>query len=100
MELRMCDRFIYGLLFPIVLFVIGMLIIMNIESDASAAEFGALAVFFILIISFPIILIVNSVTILQDIQKKKSCFIRGMIVPSVVLIGAIVYQTGLWDKLT
>ncbi|NNC68941.1 MAG: hypothetical protein HKN83_13005 [Gammaproteobacteria bacterium] len=100
MELRKRDRFIYGLLLPIVLLVIGMLIIINVESGASAAEFGALAVFFMLIISLPITLLVNTVVILQDIQTKKSCFVRGMIAPGIVLIGAVVYQSGLWDKLT
>ena len=56
--------------------------------------------FFMLIISPTIPLLVNNVIILQDIQTKKSCFVRGMIAPGIVLIGAVVYQSGLWDKLT
>lgn len=57
---------------------VGLLIIMNFETGAGAAEFAALGIFLGAVIVTPVVLIA----------------------PSVVLVGAIVYQTGLWDAIT
>lgn len=100
MALRKRDRFIYGLLFPIVVMIVGMLAIANVESGAAAAEFAALGVFFMLLVALPITLVVNAAVILQEVKSKKDCFMRGMVVPGIVLLAAIVYQSGLWDRLT
>ena len=100
MALRKRDRFIYGLLLPIVVMIVGMLVIANVESGAAAAEFAALGVFFMLLVALPITLIVNSAVMLQEVKTTKDCFMRGMVVPGIVLLAAIVYQSGLWDRLT
>ncbi len=94
------DRVICGLLLPIVVLVAGMLSVAHMESGASAAEFGGLAVFFMLLASLPVTLVVNSVVLLQDSDTALSCFARGMITPGLVLVAAVVYQSGLWDRLT
>ena len=98
--MRKRDRLLYGLLLPNIVLVVGMLIIANMESGASAAEFGGLAVFFMLLASLPITLTVNSVMLLQNPESTISCFARGMIPPGLVLIAAVIYQSGLWDGLT
>lgn len=98
--MRKRDRLIFGVFLPNVILVVGMLIIANMESGAKAAEFGGLAVFFMLLISLPVTLTVNSLMLLQSSETAISCFTRGMIPPGLVLIAAGIYQSGLWDKLT
>ena len=98
--LRKRDRFVFGVLLPVAIMVVGMLIIANMESGASAAEFAALAVFFMLLVALPITLVVNAAVMLQKTESAKQCFMRGMVVPGIVLLAAVVYQTGLRDALT
>jgi hypothetical protein len=99
-ELRKRDRLIYGVVLPIVVMVIGLLIIMNVETGAGAAEFAALGIFLGAVIVSPFVLILNSIIAFQNAGSSMECFVRGMIVPGLVLIGAVVYQTGLWDAIT
>lgn len=73
--------------------------IARMESGASAAEFGALGVFFMLLISLPITVTADSFMLLRNPESVASCFGRAMIPPGVVLVAGIVYQSGLWDKL-
>ena len=98
--LRKRDLVIYGVLLPNIILVAGMLIIVNMESGASAAEFGGLAVFFMLLISLPITLTANSIMLLRNPESVTSCFGLAMIPPGLVLIAGVIYQSGLWDKLT
>lgn len=93
-------RFLHGVVLPIAVMVVGLLILMNVESHAAAAEFGALGLLFLLIAALPITLIVNSVILLQEADTPRECFVWGMIVPGIVLVAAVVYQSGLWDRLT
>lgn len=72
---------------------------MNLDSGASAAEFAALGVMLGAIVVGPIVLVVNFVLAFQGGATAGQCFKRGMIAPGVVLIGAFVYQTGLWDAM-
>ena len=99
-ELRKRDRLIYGVVLPIVVMALGLLIIMNFETGAGAAEFAALGIFLGAVIVSPVVLILNLLIAFQNVGSSKQCFIRGMIVPGLVLIGAVVYQTGLWDAIT
>ncbi|NNC63679.1 MAG: hypothetical protein HKN84_02755 [Gammaproteobacteria bacterium] len=98
--LRKRDRLIFGVLLPIVVMVVGLLIIMNLPTGAGAAEFAALGIMLGAITVAPIVLLVNLVVAFQDIETPLSCFKRGMVVPGLVLIGALVYQIGLWDAIT
>ena len=99
-ELRKRDRLIYGVVLPIVVMVFGLLIIMNVETGAGAAEFAALGIFLGVVIVSPFVLISNLLLALLNVGSSIECFVRGMIVPGLVLIGAVVYQTGLWDAIT
>jgi len=94
------DQFLYGVLFPIGLMIVGLLIIMNADTGAGAAEFAALGIMLGAIIVSPLVLIVNLLIAFQKVDTRMRCFKRGMIAPAVVLVGAIVYQTGLWDAMT
>lgn len=78
----------------------GLLIIMNVKTGAGAAEFAALGIFVGAVIVLPIVVILNLFIAFQNAGSSLECFVRGMIVPGFVLIGAIVYQTGLWDAIT
>lgn len=99
-ELRTRDRLIFGVVLPIVVMIVGLLVIMNLETGAGAAEFAALGIFLGAVVVTPFVLILNSIFAFQNVGSAKECFWRGMIVPSIVLVGAIVYQTGLWDAIT
>ena len=74
--------------------------IANVESRAGAVEFAALGVFFMLLFSLPVVLVLNSLIAFLDTETRMSCFLRGMIIPTIVFIAAIIYQSGLWDRLT
>ena len=99
-QLRKRDRLIYGVVLPVVVMAVGLLIIMNFETGAGAAEFAALGIFLGADIVSPIVLILNLFIAFQNVGSSMECFTRGMIVPGLVLIGAVVYQTGLWDAIT
>lgn len=99
-KLRKRDKLIFGVVLPIVVMIVGLRLIMSFETGAGAAEFAALGIFLGAIIVAPVVLILNVVIAFQNIGSTTDCFWRGMIVPSVVLIGAVVYQTGLWDAIT
>jgi len=99
-NLRKRDRLIYGIVLPIVVMIVGLLLIMNFETGAGAAEFAALGIFLGAVIVTPFVLILNAFIAFQIVGSAEKCFWRGMIVPLVVLIGAIVYQVGLWDAIT
>jgi len=83
-----------------VILVVGMLTIANMESGAGAAEFGGLAVFFMLLFALPVTLIINLVVLLQGSKSRASCFAIGMISPGIFLLAAAIYQSGLWDRWT
>jgi hypothetical protein len=91
---------VYGVLLPNAILIAGMLFIASLESGAGAAEFGGLAVFFILLFSLPLTLVVNAIMLLRNPKSIASCFGFAMIPIALVLIAGIVYQSGLWDKLT
>ena len=100
MQVRKRDRLIFGVLLPIVVMLLGLLIIMNLPTGAGAAEFAALGIMLGAITVAPIVLLVNLVAAFQDMDTPQACFRRGMIAPGIVLVGAFVYQIGLWDALT
>jgi len=98
--LRKRHRLIYGVLLPIVIMVAGLLVIMSVDSGAGAAEFAALGIMLGTIIVSPVVLTINFILAFQNADSPKQCFTRGMIAPGIVLIGAVVCQTGLWDAIT
>ena len=98
--LRKRDRLIFGVLLPIAIMIGGLVIIMNLPTGAGAAEFAALGVMLGAITVAPIVLLVNLVVAFQDVETPSACFKRGMIAPGTILIGAFVYQIGLWDAIT
>ena len=97
---RKRDRLIHGILLPIGIMVGGIFIIMQTKSGANAGEFASLGIMLGTIVALPIALLVNAVLAFQPVETALACFKRGMIAPGIILIGAIVYQTGLWDALT
>ena len=97
--LRKRDRLIFGVLLPIAIMVIGLLIIMTIDTRAGAAEFAALGIFLVAIAVSPIVLIANLVVAFQVETTRSQCFRRGMIAPGIVTLGAFLYQLGLLDAL-
>ena len=98
--LRKRDRLIFGVLLPIGIMVAGLLVIMNLPTGAGAAEFAALGIMLGAITVAPVVLIVNLTVAFQDVETPLDCFKRGMVVPGIVLVGAFVYQIGLWDAIT
>ena len=97
--LRKRDRLIFGVLLPIAIMVVGLLIIMTFETRAGAAEFAALGIFLVAIAVSPFVLIANLIIAFQVETTRSQCFKRGMVAPGIVMIGAFLYQLGLWDAL-
>jgi hypothetical protein len=77
----------------------GLLLIMSTPTRAGAAEFAALGIFLGAIVVSPFVLIANFFLAWQVTDSAVTCFKRGMIVPGIVLVGAVIYQTGLWDAI-
>ena len=98
--LKTLDRWVFGMLLPLVILFVGMLGIASLDSRAGAAEFAGLGVFFMLLFSLPFVLVINPLLVFGNVESRKACFWRGMILPAVVFLAAIVYQSGLWDRLT
>lgn len=98
--LRTRDRWVFGMLLPLVVLVVGMLGIASLDSRAGAAEFAGLGVFFMLLFSLPFVLVINPLLIFGNVDSRKTCFRRGMILPAIVFVAALAYQSGLWDRLT
>jgi len=84
----------------VVVLVLGMLGIASLDSRAGAAEFAALGVFFLLLFSLPFVFVINPLLIFGNVESRQACFLRGMILPAIIFLAAIVYQSGLWDRLT
>jgi len=98
--LRKRDRLLFGVILPIGIMVICLFLVMLSDTRAAAAEFASLGIFLGAIIAMPVVLVVNLVLAFQPAEKPASCLKRGLVAPGVVVIGAIIYQTGLWDALT
>lgn len=75
-----------------------MLLLANVNSAASAAEFAGLAVFFVFLAAIPTTIIVNLI-VMKPTGDVLEHFKRGMIIPLIALAWAVVYQLGLWDAL-
>lgn len=71
-NLRKRDKLLYGVVLPIIVMIIGLLVIMNFETGAGAAEFAALGIFLGAIIVTPFVLIINSFVALQNVGSEKS----------------------------
>ncbi len=80
--------------------IAALFVIMHADTGAAAAEFASLGIMLGAIIVTPFVLIVNLVIAFQTVDTPMACFKRGMIAPGVVMIGAIIYQTGLWDAVS
>ncbi|MCG8413689.1 MAG: hypothetical protein MI746_05660 [Pseudomonadales bacterium] len=98
-ELTRKDRFVFGFLLPIATLVPVLFLIMMMDSNSGAAEFAALGIFLIVLTISPILLIVMVIVAFQPAQSKGSCYKRGMIAPGIVILGAFLFQLGLWDAL-
>ena len=97
--LRKRDRLLFGVLFPIAIMIVGLFIIMIMDTRAGAAEFAALGIFLVAIAVSPFVLIANLVIAFQVETTKGQCFKRGMIAPGIVMFGAFLYQLGLLDAI-
>ena len=98
--LRKRDRLLYGVVLPIGIMAFGLFLVMHADTGAGAAEFASLGIFLGAIVVAPAVLLVNLVLAFQSADTIKTCLLRGMVAPAIVVIGAIIYQSGLWDALT
>ena len=80
--------------------VLALLVIMHADTGAGAAEFASLGIMLGALTAAPVVLIMNLVFAFQPAETPMVSFRRGMVAPGIVIIGAIVYQTGLWDAIT
>ena len=97
---RTWDRLLFGVILLIGVMTFVLFLVMLTDTRAGAAEFAALGVFLGAIIVTPVVLIVNLLLAFQAAETTKACLKRGLVAPGIVVIAAIVYQTGLWDART
>lgn len=95
----MYSRVLGGVIYPLAVPTFGMLLLVHVDSSAKAAEFGGLAVSFVSLFATPTTLVGN-LMLLKSSGSTLHHFRRGMILPGIFLVWAVVYQTGLWDRLT
>lgn len=93
------ERVLFGLVYPILILVAALWVIMQLPSGAAAAEFASLGVMLGAIIIAPVVLVINSVLAWATDGTRQSCFVRGMVLPGVVVITALAYQLGLLDAI-
>lgn len=98
--MRTRQRLLYGLILPMIVMAAVLFIIMLADTRAGAAEFAPLGILLGAITVTPVVVLVNLVIVFQSADTPMTCFKRGMLAPGLVLIGALAYQTGLWDALT
>ena len=98
--LRKRDRLLFGVVLPIGIMIFCLFLVMLSDTRAAAAEFASLGIFLGAIIVMPVVLIVNLVLAFQPAETSSVCLRRGLVAPGIVVVGAIIYQTGLWDALT
>ena len=91
------ERLLFGLVYPVLILIAVLLVIMQLTSGAAAAEFASLGVMLGAIIVAPLVLMVNVVLAWNTSGTRKDCFIRGMILPSLVAVIALSYQLGALD---
>lgn len=91
------ERILFGLLYPLLILVAGLVLIMSLPSGAAAAEFASLGVLLGTIIVTPFLIVANVAMAWTIDGSKSSCFTRGMILPGLVLATALAYQLGLLD---
>ncbi len=99
-SLRIRDKLLFGVVLPVVAMVVGLFLVMLADTRAAAAEFASLGILLGAITVMPVVLIINLVLAFQPAETSAVCLRRGMIAPGIVVIGAVIYQTGLWDALT
>ena len=98
--LRTWERLLFGVVVPIGVMAFALFLVMLADTGAAAAEFASLGIFLGAIIVMPVVLIINVLLALQPADTTMICLRRRLVAPAIVVIGAIVYQTGLWDALT
>ena len=97
--LRTRDRVIFGIVLPLAIMTLGLLVVMSFESGAAAAEFGSLGIMLGSIVVAPFVLLINGFVAFQKTDNAATCFRRGMVTPGLILVAAVIYQTGLWDAI-
>ncbi len=91
------ERLLFGLVYPVLILVAALLVVMQLPSGAAAAEFASLGVMLGAIVFAPVLLIGNGVLAWTANGTRRECFIRGMILPCLVVATALGYQLGLLD---
>lgn len=86
----------FGILLPLLVMSIMLFIVMAMDSASGAAEFAALGIFLITLTIAPFLLIILIILALRPANSRSACFKRGMIAPSLVVLGAFLFQLGLF----
>lgn len=95
--LTIVERISFGIVLPMLVATAALLVIMRLPSSASAAEFAGLGVMLGAIIISPALVIINGILAWGRHSGKISCFLKGMLFPGLVILGALAYQLGLVD---
>ena len=94
--LSIWEKIGFGILLPLLIMSIMLFAVMAMDSASGAAEFAALGIFLITLTIGPFLLIVLIILALRPANSRAACFKRAMIAPGVVVLGAFLFQLGLF----
>lgn len=94
----MKPKLIGGFLLPLIVLTVGMLGLTQVESAAGAAEFAGLGVLFALLAAIPLTIVAN-LFLLPPRGEIVDYFKKGMVVPLIAIVWAVLYNAGIWDAL-
>ena len=91
------ERFNFGLLLPTLCLVVGLVFAMALESGAGAAEFSSLGIMLVSLTVMPMVLIINGIVAFMPAPSRLHCYKRGMWLPGLMIVVAVLYQVGVVD---
>lgn len=90
------EKFGFGIVLPLLAMSVMLFAVMAMDSASGAAEFAALGIFLITLTIAPFLIIIMVVVAIRPATSRIACFKRGMVAPSIVVLGAFLFQLGLF----
>ena len=90
------ERFSFGILLPLLAMSVMLFAVMAMDSQSGAAEFAALGIFLGTLVVAPFLLIVMIILAMRPAISRGACFKRGIVAPAFVVVGAVLFQLGLF----
>ena len=90
------EKFCFGFLLPLLTMMFLLFIVMTMDSNSGAAEFAALGIFLVTLTIAPFLFVVMAIVAMRPANNRFQCIKRAMVAPGLVVLGAILFQFGLF----